>query len=87
MAHQLHHVTRCGAADDTLCSAKEPAAARNIAFCIAQLSLSDKALRKLGDMWKAYHLALCDEAILGYFKVRGRPRPDNASNRTSLQSP
>ena len=87
MAHQLHHVTRCGAADDTLCSAKEPAAARNIAFCIAQLSLSDKALRKLGDMWKTYHLALCDEAILGYFKVRGRPRPDNASNRTSLQSP
>jgi hypothetical protein len=48
---------------------KEPAAARNIAFCIAQLSLSDKALRKLGDIWKTYHLALCDEAVLGYFKV------------------
>jgi condensin complex subunit 1 len=58
----------------TLCSAQEPAAARNIAFCIAQLSLSDKALRKLGDMWKTYHLALCDEAILGYFKVR-YPKP------------
>jgi hypothetical protein len=49
---------------------QEPTAARNIAFCIAQLSLSDKALRKLGDMWKTYHVALGDEAVLGYFKVR-----------------
>lgn len=51
---------------------QDPPAARNIAFCIAQLALSDKALRKLADMWKAYHVTLSDEVVLGHFKVLHR---------------
>ena len=50
---------------------QEPAAARNIAFCIGQLALSDKALRRLADAWKCYHAALADEAVLAHFQVQG----------------
>ncbi len=40
---------------ETFLFAQEPAAARNIAFCIGQLALSDKALRRLADLWKVRH--------------------------------
>ncbi len=49
--------------------AQEPAAARNIAFCIAQLQLSDKALRRLAELWKVYHAALADPTVLSHFQA------------------
>lgn len=48
---------------------QEAAAARNIAYCITQLALTDKAVRRLVEQWRSYHTALSHSAVLTHFQV------------------
>ncbi len=54
-------------------AAQNPAAARNIAYCITQLALTDKAVRRLGEQWRSYQVALADVSVLAHFQAGRRP--------------
>ena len=56
-------------------AAQNPAAARNIAYCITQLALTDKAVRRLGEQWRSYQAALADPTVVVHFKVGRKPLP------------
>ena len=42
---------------------------RNIGFCLGQLSIGEKGLRKMADMFRCYKDCLADPQVLTFFQV------------------
>lgn len=40
-----------------------------IAYCLSQLTFSEKGLKKLIDLFKAYEHSLCEDSVMDYFRV------------------
>lgn len=49
--------------------ADEPQKWRDVAFCMAQLPCSERALKKLAENWKAYAHTLVDDEVAASFAV------------------
>ncbi|KAI5084153.1 hypothetical protein GOP47_0000322 [Adiantum capillus-veneris] len=47
----------------------EPKQWQNIAYCLSQLTYTDKGIKKLADLLKSYQHALAVEEVLNHFKV------------------
>lgn len=39
---------------------------RDLAYCISQLNISERGLRKMNDNFKSFSAAICDETVYGY---------------------
>lgn len=40
-----------------------------IAYCLSQLTFSEKGLKKLIDSFKTYEHALCEDSVMDYFRI------------------
>lgn len=73
---------------DKLCArfanAREPRVWRNLAYCLSQLALTEKAVKRMGDQFKSYAEALLDPEVAEHFRAAlGKARRFASSDKKS----